>query len=291
MAKRSAFTLIELLVVIAIIAILVSVLMPSLAKSRDLAREAACKMNQHSIYLAVRMYGADNRSSPPYAASLEFHLIGQYGFYGDFSPLPDGEKDGLHLLPVKLAGYMDVFSPGWFCPGWPIDKPYYPGGGSYFIRGYPPSPFAPVGPWWGTEPWDMRYAPAPANIGAGYEYEPFTPVSGLHWMLTEPQHVAEYHARKKAMGIYVNFDRAYAPDKARITSCLFFQSSATGNPNLVDPRDVGREGPHHRGARWDVLRGDGSIDTTLGWFASGAKDVVSRNWEQAYWFPPSWTPQ
>jgi prepilin-type N-terminal cleavage/methylation domain-containing protein len=291
---RSAFTLIELLVVIAVAAILVSLLMPTLGMSKDLARESACKTNQRSLYLAVRTYSAEHRSTLPYAASLEFHMQGQFGFYGDFSPqrpLVGVYNDGLHLLPVKLKGYMDVFSPGWFCPGWPIDKPYFPAGGGWFIRGHPPSPFAPVGPWFGGGPTvaDARYAIAPANIGAGYEYEPFTPVSGLHWMVTEDQHVAEYKARKLAFGSFVNFDRGYAPEKARITSCLMVQYSATGNPNLVDPRDTGRVGPHQRGTRWDVLRADGSVGTTTGWFASGARDVVLRNWEQSHWFPPDWT--
>ncbi len=54
-----AFTLIELLVVIAIIALLVSILMPSLKKAKELARRAVCSSNQHSIVLAANMYAAD----------------------------------------------------------------------------------------------------------------------------------------------------------------------------------------------------------------------------------------
>ncbi|MCL2701642.1 MAG: type II secretion system GspH family protein [Phycisphaerae bacterium] len=53
------FTLIELLVVIAIIMLLVAVLMPSLAKSRDLARTAACQTNLRSCGLSLGMYASD----------------------------------------------------------------------------------------------------------------------------------------------------------------------------------------------------------------------------------------
>ncbi|RKY24931.1 MAG: hypothetical protein DRP83_06955 [Planctomycetota bacterium] len=53
------FTLIELLVVIAIIALLVSILLPSLKKAKELARRAVCSSNQHSIVLAANMYAAD----------------------------------------------------------------------------------------------------------------------------------------------------------------------------------------------------------------------------------------
>ena len=56
---RGAFTLIELLVVIAIIALLVSILMPALAKARLLAKKTSCAGNMRSISLAVGIYRAD----------------------------------------------------------------------------------------------------------------------------------------------------------------------------------------------------------------------------------------
>ncbi len=50
------FTLIELLVVIAIIALLVSILVPSLKDAKKLAEAAACGVNLHNIYIAASLY-------------------------------------------------------------------------------------------------------------------------------------------------------------------------------------------------------------------------------------------
>jgi prepilin-type N-terminal cleavage/methylation domain-containing protein/prepilin-type processing-associated H-X9-DG protein len=59
MNKRNAFTLIELLVVIAIIALLVSILMPSLQKAKELAKTVVCSSNLRSMTLAVNLYAED----------------------------------------------------------------------------------------------------------------------------------------------------------------------------------------------------------------------------------------
>ena len=60
MNKQKGFTLIELLVVIAIIALLLSILMPSLRKARDVARRISCGSRLRQWGTAVQMYTGDN---------------------------------------------------------------------------------------------------------------------------------------------------------------------------------------------------------------------------------------
>ena len=61
-----AFTLIELLVVIAILAILVALLLPTLASARDKGWRAACLSNLRQIGIAIHAYAGDNDGNIPY---------------------------------------------------------------------------------------------------------------------------------------------------------------------------------------------------------------------------------
>ncbi len=69
---REGFTLIELLVVIGIIAILASLLLPALARGRQMARSMQCVNNLRQIYLACSMYASEhNGHYPPAAPDLD----------------------------------------------------------------------------------------------------------------------------------------------------------------------------------------------------------------------------
>ena len=65
MRRQGGFTLIELLVVIAIIALLVSILVPSLSLAKDLARRVICGSNLHHLAIALHTYAMENEGMGP----------------------------------------------------------------------------------------------------------------------------------------------------------------------------------------------------------------------------------
>lgn len=58
--RKTAFTLIELLVVIAIIALLVSILLPSLSHAKEQARITICKTNMHNLSTGANLFSEDD---------------------------------------------------------------------------------------------------------------------------------------------------------------------------------------------------------------------------------------
>lgn len=59
------FTLIELLVVVAIIGILMSILLPSLLKAREMGKRAVCASNLHQQHLSFTVFANDNNGNYP----------------------------------------------------------------------------------------------------------------------------------------------------------------------------------------------------------------------------------
>ncbi len=68
--KLQAFTLIELLVVIAIIALLISILLPSLSRARELSKRTVCSANLRGIGQAMYIYAQDDPGLFPCVADI-----------------------------------------------------------------------------------------------------------------------------------------------------------------------------------------------------------------------------
>jgi prepilin-type N-terminal cleavage/methylation domain-containing protein/prepilin-type processing-associated H-X9-DG protein len=66
--EKAGFTLIELLVVVAIIALLISILLPSLQRAREQAKRVICASNMGQLARAANLYAEENRGILPTAA-------------------------------------------------------------------------------------------------------------------------------------------------------------------------------------------------------------------------------
>lgn len=101
--RRAAFTLIELLVVISIIALLVSMLVPSLKQAKDLAKRATCSTNLRGIGTAAFMYTQDNEGVLPYttgeAGRNSVHIFPMYNRYNGLEVLD-------HFYVQNVRGFL-----------------------------------------------------------------------------------------------------------------------------------------------------------------------------------------
>jgi prepilin-type N-terminal cleavage/methylation domain-containing protein/prepilin-type processing-associated H-X9-DG protein len=98
------FTLIEILVVVAIIALLISILLPSLQKAREQGKAVVCGTSLDSIFKASFMYAQSNKEHLPY--------------FGWYDPSYTRDQWWITQISKGIGNQTDVFK----CPS--DDQPY-----------------------------------------------------------------------------------------------------------------------------------------------------------------------
>jgi prepilin-type N-terminal cleavage/methylation domain-containing protein len=118
---KNAFTLIEVLVVVAIIALLVAILLPSLARARDQAQTVACASNIHQLFYGWTMYAQDNKDRYPGST----HDFGMDWLGYDNENRATGYGHGRAPEDGVIYKYMSDQSKAYTCPA--HDKPSWAG--------------------------------------------------------------------------------------------------------------------------------------------------------------------
>lgn len=139
--NRTAFTLVELLVVIGIIALLISILLPSLARARDAATSVSCMANLRQVGQALLLYADSNKGKLPYSETQG--MVGSnWGVTGNWW------LEVSTILGTDVGPTKERLSPVLRCPGAMV-------------------PSGSVG-WWRPD-YQSHYAPNPRMIPNSYD--------------------------------------------------------------------------------------------------------------------------
>lgn len=194
-----AFTLIEILVVVAIIALLIAILLPSLAGAKEASRRTICLHNTKMLGQCWQIYHTENKGAlvggqaSPYPSTDPYYSVNPPGWVRYIGTLPAQQpvavqqaalRDGalfkyarfleIYHCPAVAKGEIRTYSLNWgVCgqPGswygraaWRIDQLKQPGARMVFIDDFPEDWDAV----WTITPWSFQFwNPIPARHSRG----------------------------------------------------------------------------------------------------------------------------
>jgi prepilin-type N-terminal cleavage/methylation domain-containing protein/prepilin-type processing-associated H-X9-DG protein len=158
MSKRRAFTLIELLVVIAIIALLMSILMPALARVKQQAKTIGCRANLRQWTFYFSMYTEENKGY--FEAGVD-PVAGTHNYHWMNALRPYYKNDHkIRCCPTALKPLVD--ENGLAAPEWNVFSAW----GRFWGAGY-----SPEGDWgsYGINGWVENPPAGTTTVYEGFE--------------------------------------------------------------------------------------------------------------------------
>ena len=185
-SPHRGFTLIELLVVVAIIALLISILLPSLSKARDTARTVKCQANQKQFINATNMYADSNEQE-------YVPIIYKWGT-ANFDRVEWYENATYRAMLGGSLGTVNArnemgghWGDGLFCPNLP-EQFRTNRGRVYAWQWYFGNP-STIGPVYGFQPYGSMWYPLGPRVKRSKVYQPamkFQFADSSDWHIPDP---------------------------------------------------------------------------------------------------------